>query len=156
MSADVQAWVAPRLQLDARQLCHFEDLLLGSVLAERASTKLVNLGTLLAEPNVWGPRGQWVGVKGPLAHWTRNDEAFDRVLGEFAIAARNVPIAADHPALLCNSWLSSFPALRHFPSTYAEWSLCESAAAVSEWKRLRIAYAGARGRARVRGRLPQR
>jgi hypothetical protein len=35
MSADVLSWLAPKLAIDRRQLCHFEDLLLGRELSHR-------------------------------------------------------------------------------------------------------------------------
>ena len=141
MSADVQAWVAPRLRVDARQLCHFEDLLLGRELASYSGAlRLTNLDLLLAEPNVWENRGRWMGVKGPLAHWTRDDVAFDRVANEFRRAAVLAPIAA-HPPLQCAPWITTFARLREFPAASHAWELCQSAAAETEWKRLRRMYA---------------
>ena len=144
MSSDVQAWVAPRLRLDERQRCHFEDLLLGREVALREELRLVNLGPLLAEPNVFSTRGAWLGVNGPLAHWTRSDEAFNRTVDEFRNASSLYP-PRPVPTLQCAPWRDSFPRVREFPCC-ANWSLCESDAASKEWSRQRIAYASAGGR----------
>jgi hypothetical protein len=138
MSRDVQAWLAPRLRIDARQQCHFEDLLLGREMAAREALQLANLGPLIAEPNVWAPGGKWLGVHGPLAHWTRTDEAYERVADEFKRAATTAPYGP-MPPLRCAPWRISFPRLRDFPCC-ASWNLCESEAANAEWRELRTVY----------------
>ena len=115
MSHDVQKWVAPKLSLDERQRCHYEDLLLGRELAHRPSMRLTNLGGLIADPNVWDFRGRWQRVHGPLAHWTRTDEAFNHTASQFARTARIAPTNVPMPKLACTPWLESFPRLVEFP-----------------------------------------
>ena len=139
MSHDVQKWVSPKLSLDERQRCHYEDLLLGRELAHRPSMRLTNLGGLIADPNVWDFRGRWQRVHGPLAHWTRTDEAFNHTASQFARTARIAPTNVPMPKLACTPWLESFPRLVEFPCC-RNWTLCESADALKEWKRLRKIY----------------
>ena len=140
LSADVQAWVAPRLRRDERQRCHFEDLLLGRELVSRHELRLANLNSLLAEPNVFA-RHVWRGVHAPLAHWIRGEMSFKRVVDQFRRAERIAP-PTPPPALRCAPWRDSFPRLREFPCCH-NWSLCASAEAEHEWARLRGIYAAA-------------
>ena len=140
LSSDVQAWLAPRLHLDERQRCHYEDLLIGRELARHDRLQLVNLGPLLEEPNVFLVKGEWIGVKGPLAHWTRTDAAFERATTAFSRAASAAPLSP-MPPLSCSPWSASFPRLLEFPCCVHNWTLCESEAATAEWRRLRRVYA---------------
>ena len=146
MSSDVQAMVAPRLKLDDRQRCHFEDLLLGKEIALLSQLNLVNLGPLIAEPNVVSgprrgrPRGEWLGVKGPLGHWARTEALYSRTIREFERAAREVPPRPE-PVFNCSLWAHSFPRLREFPCCQ-DWSLCEPPDGGAAWSQLRAVYKG--------------
>ena len=140
LSADVQAWAEPRLARDARQRCHFEDLLLGRALAAHPAIALTNLDSLVGNPNVADNRGAWIGagVGGLLAHWTRSDEAFDRAVADFQRAAASDGVCSvawkgggstgpckrsPSMQLACRPWQSLFPRLGEYPCC-GKWTLC--------------------------------
>lgn len=146
MSQDVQRWVAPKLHIDSRQRCHFEDLLLGRELMAIPALNIANLGPLIAEPNVVSSptrhhrKGMWLGTKGPLAHWTRTEALYGRTLASFARAEQQVPIRT-HPSFNCSLWRREFMLLRDFPCCQ-DWSLCAPADAGEHWATLRRTYLG--------------
>lgn len=138
LSVDVQAWLAPRLAIDVRQRCHFEDLLLGQELSRHPSLHLVNLDRLVGRSNVIAGKqqgGGWVGATGILAHWTRTDEHFRRAIAGFSRAtaakATTFALAASAtwspisvaPALECSLWRGSYTDLTAYPCCN-NWTLC--------------------------------
>ena len=158
-----------RLKRDDRQRCHWEDLLLAKELALRPNISLANLGKLIADPNVVSPNGRWLGVHGPLAHWTRS-EALQRLTArEFKRAAVEAPPSKlwtgrgslESPSstrpppsprtpqeprpseFICKRWRDSFPRLSKFPRGYRDWRLCEPSDGGRQWKQLRRVYLGA-------------
>ena len=141
MSAPLQRWVAPRLKLDDRQRCHFEDLLLAREVASQPAVTILNLVGLIGKKDVLPPvgrrnTGEWMGTEGFLAHWTRTEEHFRRAVAEFPLRRRPTP-----PTLQCAPWAASFEPIRTFPCC-RNWTLCEpdapSPARVMNHKRKRI------------------
>ena len=127
LTGDVRSWVAPRLAIDDRQRCHFEDLLLGHELSKHPRVHLVNLERILGRILVVEGRregGGWVGPQGLLAHWTRNAELFWRTVATFRQLA--VKRCADGPPVLpieCAPWRASYPDIHAFPCCH-DWALC--------------------------------
>ena len=141
ISADVQAWLAPRLGLDRRQLCHYEDLLLGRELSRHASLTLVNVDRLIGRSMVLADKrqgGGWVGATGLLAHHMRTEEDFWRAVAAFdhrapasttamaGVGGLTAPAASLH----CSMWRSSYADLSRFPCCH-NWTLCTPPATVN-------------------------
>ena len=141
MSADVQAWVGPRLKKDPRQQCHFEDLLLGRELAQHRELQIVNLDFLLGQPNVVSSRGEWLGTNGPVAHWTRSEEHFIKTIESFRRASQSLPVTSAFPKPPCAPWGQSFRRLHEYPCCQ-NWTLCDGPEVVAYWKDVRQVYQG--------------
>ena len=137
MSADVQSWLAPKLAIDRRQLCHFEDLLLGRELSHHPALELINLDRLIGRSNVIAGRAQgggWVGATGLLAHWVRTEKNFRRAVVEFQRTAQQQQLwkggdaqrtvaPASNLTLECSLWRSSYADLAFYPCCQ-NWTLC--------------------------------
>ena len=105
LSADVQAFLAPRVQPDPRQRCHYEDLYVGRYMAAHPRLSLVNLDLLLGRKDVYnGGRTEFMGADAFVAHWVRHGaNTRTRMRGR---ASRGVPCApctaqAAAPWVLC-------------------------------------------------------
>ena len=137
MSADVQSWLAPKLAIDRRQLCHFGDLLLGRELSHHPALELINLDRLIGRSNVIAGRAQgggWVGATGLLAHWVRTEKNFRRAVVEFQRTAQQQQLwkggdaqrtvaPASNLTLECSLWRSSYADLAFYPCCQ-NWTLC--------------------------------
>ena len=94
LSADVVAWVAPRLDRHEAQHCQFEDRLLGLALTSHPSLTMVNLAHTTGRMNVVNNQGEWLGAESFAAHWVKRHDLFARVLEDHsameppAVAAR--------------------------------------------------------------------
>ena len=138
ISSDVQQWVSTRLRRDARQQCHFEDLLLGRALSQHPRLRIVNLGALLSDPNIVSNRGVWLGTNGPLAHWTRTAALLSRTVKSFELAVNASPPRV-FPRPPCAPWRDSYPRLHQF-SCCTNWTLCDGKETNKYWKGLRAVY----------------
>ena len=136
MSADVLSWLAPKLAIDRRQLCHFEDLLLGRELSHHPALGLINLDRLIGRSMAIAGRAQgggWVGATGLLAHWVRTETNFWRAVAEFRTSHQQQQqlwkggdaqrTVAPNITLECSLWRSSYADLAFYPCCQ-NWTLC--------------------------------
>lgn len=86
LSAEMLAWLAPRLVPRATDSCQFEDRLLGREVASHPGrVHLVNLMPTVGGMNVVTGRGEWRGPDSPVAaHWVKSRTRFERAADDFS------------------------------------------------------------------------
>ena len=101
LSAELLAWLAPRLAPRETDSCQFEDRLLGrEVAGHPGRVHLINLMPTVGGMNVVTGRGEWRGSDSPVvAHWVKSRTRFERAADDFT----TLRAARSGPASICSA-----------------------------------------------------